>query len=346
MKKIALLMGSEKIKKYPTTAKMMYWESHIFRATYKYAQIVADEVYILSPKYGVVGVDEVIGVEDENLEEWSTIKRQKWAKNILIELAEKTNLQEDNFEIIMEKNYYEFILQGLENYRIPLKNRSKAEWLPCLYKLIGEEYNRFRHLDDRLISGREIHRLVQALPKYNYLTIDEIPFEEGVYFIIDKNEIFDEYPRIVRVGTHKGDGRLKKRLKQHFMTEDKNGSILRKYIGGALLSQKKDEYLETWKYNSRDHEVYKKCKSHININKERAIEAEVSKYLRECTSFCCINIKKCDERLKFKENVLRSLYEDESFKPTDDWLGKSSPMLHIGVYGLWNEQLRRKELGE
>lgn len=340
MKKIVLLAKSEKTKEYPTTAKNMYWESHIFRVLYKYAQIIADEVYILSPRYGVLDVNEIVGGEDEQLEEWSKMRRQKWGHHILIELAKKVNLQNDRFEILTEEIYYESIIKGMNYYRLPLEGRSKMAWIPYVQKLIGEEYDRFRGLEKGLWSGREIHRIVQTLPKYNYLTIDQVPFEEGVYFMVDKNEEFCGYPRIVRVGTHKGDGRLKKRLGQHFMTEDKNGSILRKYVGSALLSQNKDDYLKIWEYNSRSTKVYKQWQSDININKERATELRVSKYLRESINFYCIDIKQSAERLKFKESVLRSLYDDESFRATESWLGGFNPELHIGTYGLWNEELR------
>lgn len=342
MKKIVLLTGSEKTKKYPTTAKNMYWESHVFRAAYRYAQIIADDIYIISPKYGVIGVDEIVGIEDEQLEKWPKIKRQIWGRNLLIELAKKVDLQEDRFEILTEKSHYETFIKGIKYYNLPLERYSKSEWLPYIQKLIRAEYSRFRQLEKGQWSAREIHRAVWTLPRYNYLMIDEIPFKEGVYFIIDENEAYAGYPRIVRVGTHKGDGRLKKRLRQHFMTEDKNGSILRKYVGSALLGQTKDDYLEIWGYNSRNPKVYKAWQKKINVNKERAVEVKVSRYLRECTSFCCIEIEGYSERLKFKEKILRSLYEDESFGATDTWLGRFNPMLHIGTYGLWNEELSRK----
>ena len=55
--------------------------------------------------------------------------------------------------------------------------------------------------------------------------------------------------RIVRVGTHTGDGQLRSRMLQHFVNENKDRSIFRKNIGRALLNRDGDPYLSEWEHD-------------------------------------------------------------------------------------------------
>ncbi len=84
----------------------------------------------------------------------------------------------------------------------------------------------------------DIHRLSQTLERHSF------PFNElkiplnGIYILFQKDESAHSQDRIVRVGTHTGKDRLRLRLKEHFLTENKDRSIFRKNIGGALLNKK------------------------------------------------------------------------------------------------------------
>jgi hypothetical protein len=64
----------------------------------------------------------------------------------------------------------------------------------------------------------------------------EIP-QNGIYIIFENGEKFGDLDRIVRVGTHTGDGQLRSRLNQHFVKENKNRSIFRKNIGRCMLNK-------------------------------------------------------------------------------------------------------------
>ena len=77
--------------------------------------------------------------------------------------------------------------------------------------------------------------------------IQTIQFDNGIYIVFEKGELYKKYDRIVRIGTHTSDGRLKARLKNHFITENKDDSIFRKNIGLALLSLADDPYAEIWR---------------------------------------------------------------------------------------------------
>lgn len=57
------------------------------------------------------------------------------------------------------------------------------------------------------------------------------------------------------MGTHTSEGRLKARLKDHFISRNKDGSIFRKNVGKALLSKIKDPYLDIWALDTSNKKI-------------------------------------------------------------------------------------------
>ena len=87
-------------------------------------------------------------------------------------------------------------------------------------------------------SCRLIHRALEKLPEY--VKPSEVPFANGLYFFYEQGENSDHGTtgRIVRIGNHPhSQNRLKGRLSDHYKhtTNAKNGSVLRRYMGGALI---------------------------------------------------------------------------------------------------------------
>lgn len=342
MKKIVLIEAANKKKEYPTIGRNMYSDSHLFREAYKYACMVADEVYILSPKYGVIECDEVIESYKETFDKQSIIERKKWTQKVLIQLDAKINLKQDFVEIIGESDYYNLLVKEISNYKLIFRERKNEERVLYLKKKRIKEQNKLCSKEIINCKAIDLHRICKNLKQYTYMSIEDIPFNNGIYIMVDKNECFKGYNRIVRVGTHKGNGRLKGRLKQHFLTEDKNGSILRKFIGSAMLNQYNDKYVKEWNINIRDKKEYTTHKFYFNREKEYIIEKAISNYLRENIYFYCIEEINDYKRLEIKNNMIRCLYQDNEFKSSNKWLGKFSPMLHISAYGLWNSELKDK----
>src|SRR5690349_6728892 len=68
-------------------------------------------------------------------------------------------------------------------------------------------------------------------------TLHSFPFDgarlpkNGIYVLFERGEVGHGGSRIVRVGTHRGDGELPSRLLQHFVMENKDRSIFRKHMG-------------------------------------------------------------------------------------------------------------------
>lgn len=91
-----------------------------------------------------------------------------------------------------------------------------------------------------------LHELFCTMPRYTWEQISEIQFTNGIYLVFEKGERYHNMDRIVRVGTHTSADRLKKRLRDHFVKEDHDGSIFRKNIGKAILNAYNDPYLPIW----------------------------------------------------------------------------------------------------
>ena len=54
MRRIALISCSKSKQNYPCPARELYAPSQLFSLSYQYAKKVADEVYVLSARYGLL----------------------------------------------------------------------------------------------------------------------------------------------------------------------------------------------------------------------------------------------------------------------------------------------------
>ncbi len=81
-----------------------------------------------------------------------------------------------------------------------------------------------------------LHMLFNGLPRFDWTMIDQIPYRNGIYVMFEKGESYHSMDRIVRIGIHRGQDRLLERLRDHFVREDADSSILRKNIDRAFLN--------------------------------------------------------------------------------------------------------------
>jgi len=172
------------------------------------------------------------------------------------------------------------------------------------------------------------------MPRMDYQMIAKIPFEDGIYIMFEKGQKYGELDRIVRVGTHTSESRLKARLKDHFISRNKDGSIFRKNVGKALISKNNDPYLDIWTMDTSNKI------NRVTIDKEKQMEIEnaVSDYLHNNISFVCFPIDNKEARLRIKEALIALLNCSADFYPDNNWLGKFSPVDRICRSGLWLTQ--------
>jgi hypothetical protein len=182
----------------------------------------------------------------------------------------------------------------------------------------------------------EIHSLLQQLPEFR--SPREVPFDNGLYFWFETGEFcshLQNVPRIVRVGNHPHaqDG-LKNRLRNHY-SGTKNGSVFRKFIGGALLRSRDEASsclapgpgLGHWE--RQDLKPCKEC---------APVEKEVSRILRERFFFKCVRIDDKALRNHLERVIIRNLSECPNCRASETWLGRLAYNSDVRKSGMWNSE--------
>jgi hypothetical protein len=180
-----------------------------------------------------------------------------------------------------------------------------------------------------------IHKLTNELERHYF------PFEEtsiplnGIYVLFQKGEDGHLMERIVRVGTHTGENQLRSRLKQHFLNKNKDRSIFRKNIGRALLSLNYDPFLKFWELDLTARKAKDKYSALIDFDYQKNIENQVSHYIQNNFSFVAFEINSKKSRLDIESKLISTVSRCDECKPSNGWLGNSSPKEKIVKSGLW-----------
>lgn len=176
-----------------------------------------------------------------------------------------------------------------------------------------------------------LYTLLQPLPRFNHLTPRNLLPPNGIYIFFENQETIGTTDRIVRVGTQKKDGRFKNRIRQHYgyvnsLKGNKNGSIFRKHLGGALLR--------------KDNPSDPRLKDWLKQDGPTFIEVEenVSRVLRGDFTFSCFTVDSPEERLSLEKGLIALLAQFPLGEPSATWLGSYASSEDIRRCGLWNTQ--------
>lgn len=184
----------------------------------------------------------------------------------------------------------------------------------------------------------EVHALLAGLPAFS--TPSDVPFTNGLYFFYEHGEssVHGLEGRVVRVGNHpRGQDRLVDRLRDHYATRHgaKNGSVFRRYLGGALL--RRDDASSTclmpglgaghWEH--QDAGACPTCAPY---------EERVTDYLQARTRFRCIRVDDREERNRLEARLIASLAACPHCRPSAQWLGHHCYAPAVKRTGLWNAQ--------
>jgi hypothetical protein len=115
-------------------------------------------------------------------------------------------------------------------------------------------------------------------------------------------------------------------------------SIFRKNIGRALLNKEKDEYLKIWEIDFTTRTNREKYGYLRDIQKEKEIESEITRILRKNFSFRFITMDSQNKRMGsegLESSLIGTIANCKLCKPSDSWLGQSSPNKKIRESGLW-----------
>ncbi len=198
----------------------------------------------------------------------------------------------------------------------------------------------------------ELHQLFNKQKRYSFpfdKFISEIP-QNGIYIIFERGEKYEDFDRIVRVGTHTGINQLRSRLNQHFVKENKNRSIFRKNMGRCFLNKESNDYLNFWELDTTSKADKEKNLKFLDLAFEKQIEKKISNYIQTNLSFCVFQIDTKDERLFWESRIISTLAKAPDIKLSDKWLGNHSTKNKIKASGLWqvnelyNDSLSELEL--
>ncbi|MCM8829920.1 MAG: hypothetical protein NC824_02860 [Candidatus Omnitrophica bacterium] len=197
-----------------------------------------------------------------------------------------------------------------------------------------------------------LHEVLEQLPVIRFpFKVEQLP-ENGIYFFYENSEILGpngDRLRIVRIGTHK-QGNFRSRIKEHYLLDESkmdfnkdvpkpsDRSIFRKNIGRALLNRDEDDYLQVWEIDFTERKNREFLAHTRDIDKEKRIELEITRILREHFSFRFVIVDTQEERMGSKgleSSLIGTVANCELFKPSDNWLGKYSPKGQIRKSGLW-----------
>lgn len=186
-------------------------------------------------------------------------------------------------------------------------------------------------------TSEQLHHIFNSLPKHSFpLHKNNLP-SNGIYILFEHAEKFNQFDRIVRIGTHTGNGRFVTRLKDHFEKDKQRNSIFRKHIGRCFLNKNNDPYLTNWDLPFKKVEDKIKNKNRVDLTFEKKYEQQITEYIQKNLSFVVIpNVDKEIERLELESALITTIAQDSVSLPSKNWLGKFHPDPTIANGKLWN----------
>ena len=180
---------------------------------------------------------------------------------------------------------------------------------------------------------RTIHALIGSLPVFEQPAT--VTITDGLYFFYQHSESAQHAPagRIVRVGNHpRSDGTLVRRLRQHYKGH-KNGSVFRKFLGGALMRSEDPSHPclapapGKGHWEKQDEKTCHRC---------QPVEQSVSRLLRTRFRFRCVSMPLRQERNRFEKALIATLSSCPLCQPSREWLGYYAYSDVIRRSAVWN----------
>ncbi len=296
----------------------------LFKKSLKYAKSLnPDLILILSAKYGVLKLNQKIEPYDKTLNKMNKEESEQWSQLVLKQLKNISDLKKDDFIFLAGNNYRKNILPEITYYQIPMEGLKIGEQLQWLTeKCCGN-------------SCSKIHNLFNECKHYSIsYNKNELP-KNGIYILFEKGEFAHGGKRIVRIGTHTGKDQLRSRIRQHFLSKNKDRSILRKNIGRAILNSKNDSFIEQWDWDLTTRENKERYLGLLDKQKQEMIEDQVTEYLHNNFSFAVFEVDTKEDRKLFESRIISTISNCNECGKSENWLGNYSPKEKIRKSGLW-----------
>lgn len=178
-----------------------------------------------------------------------------------------------------------------------------------------------------------LHQVLNDLPRYSLLQLDNQVPSDGVYFMFESGEEGHEGQRIVRIGSHTGKGNLASRLREHVRL-NKDRSIFRKHVGRALLQRDNDPYLAIWNLDLTARKAREEYGHRIDKTKQASIEGSVSAYIEGNFTVSILAASDSDAACRLEERCIGTVSSCPHCAPSAAWLGRHADP-RIAQSGLW-----------
>ncbi len=97
-----------------------------------------DAIFILSAKYGLLDLDQVIEPYNLTLKTMKSSQIKEWADGVLEQLKKRADLQSDHFIFLAGDKYRKHLTPHLASYEVPLLGMSIGKQLQHLARLSDE----------------------------------------------------------------------------------------------------------------------------------------------------------------------------------------------------------------
>ena len=137
-KNVLLSCGKGKLGQRAEAGKM--YTGDLFTKSLRYAEkkLNPDKLFILSAKYGLLRLDEVIEPYDITLNDMGVAAKRHWADKVLRQLRTHTDIDNDHFVFLVGRNYRDFLISHIVHYSVPMKGLRIGEQKAWLNKQIDE----------------------------------------------------------------------------------------------------------------------------------------------------------------------------------------------------------------
>lgn len=121
---------------YPCQAQEIYI-SDLFKKSLSYARTLnPDKIYILSAKYGVLELTDIVHPYNLTLNKMSEQDRKRWAYRCYLQLKNKNINFDEEAIFLCGKNYNKYLIRKFRNGKYPLKHLGIGKQLGFYKKML------------------------------------------------------------------------------------------------------------------------------------------------------------------------------------------------------------------
>jgi cytoplasmic iron level regulating protein YaaA (DUF328/UPF0246 family) len=139
MKKIILISCVSKKLENTAKAKDLY-TSPLFKRNLQYAESLnPDMIFILSAKYGLLGLNDEIEPYNFTLNDLDSAEIKEWADEVFEQIQRVSDTEKDEFVFLAGNNYRKFLVPHLKYYSVPMQGLAIGKQLQWLANKIRNE---------------------------------------------------------------------------------------------------------------------------------------------------------------------------------------------------------------